>query len=344
MRLNVDAGAAEHSRATPVSVSWRAGRPVVEWTDFRDLAFTDPFFADTYDRLLTEHPEGPRWETDVDVLLEAAERADTLDPSGFIFHMGRCGSTLVSRLLATSERALVVAEPDPLIGLLDFPDSVTDEERCKWLRALVTVLGRRRRETERRYFLKLTSFHVLHLDLMAEVFPTTPWVYVVRDPGEVMRSVVAQPTGFALLQQTPMAAARYLDLRPIEVALMEHEEFVARFLARMLAVPLAHEARLRGAGAIVVDYRHLPTAIWETVAPFFGLVPTSAERAAMAAASGVYSKDPTSTRCFQGAAAPPEAAVGDDVLQHVEPATCALLLRRYRELQALEASARAGSG
>lgn len=343
MRLNIDAGAAESSRATPVSVSWRAGRPVVEWADFRDLAFTDPFFADTYDRLRTEHPEGPTWETDGDVLLEAAERSDALEPSGFIFHMGRCGSTLVSRLLATSERALVIAEPDPLVGLLDFPESVTDEERRKWLRALVTVLGRRRRETERRYLLKLTSFHVLRLDLFAEVFPATPWMYVIRAPEEVLRSVVAQPTGYALLQQTPMAVARYLGLRPVEVALMKREEFVARFLARMLAVVLAHEERFRSGGAIVVDHRLLPTAIWEKVAPFFGLVPTSTELAAMVAASGFYSKDPTSTRRFQSAA-PREAAAVDDVLQYVEPATREVLVRRYRGLRALDASACAGAG
>jgi len=328
--LTPDSDRPDFARALPVGVTWRDGQLLMRWCDFHDLAFTDPFFFDTYERLIETRPGAVGWETDGRALLERAESADALPVAGFILHMGRCGSTLVSRLLSTSDRLLVMSEPDAMVGLLDFPPTVPADRRPDWFRAMVQVLAQRRRHTETAFVLKLTSFHVLHLDLIAEAFPTAPWVFLVRDPDAVVRSVMTQPTGLTFLQETPESIAPYLGMSAAAVTALSRKEFLARSLAQMLAVPLSRAADVRARRAIVVAYPSLPAAVWERIAPFLGLSPTEGERSAMERLARLYSKDPSGTRPFRaGADGSQERMLG------VDAATLELLIRRYRDILAL---------
>lgn len=338
--MSVDVGSrGPYGNAFPISVTWRSRRPVVQWGVFDDVAFTDPFFWDTYSRATSSRPTTQTWETDGDVLVDVAEDRNAIEPSGLIFHIGRCGSTLVTRLLSRSDRVLVMSEPDAMVGLLDFPHQVIHDNRRKWLRALVTVLGRRRRPTEDRFVLKLTSFHVLDLDLFLEAFPGVPWVFVIRDPEPVMRSILRKPTGLMLQRGDPSAVASLLGLRPVEVALMEPEEFLARVLVRMFDVVLSREKDLKSEHACVIDYTTLPAAVWEGVAPLFDISTTEAERLTMQTESRLYSKDPTSQRTFT----PEDHTAEGDVLSRVKPETREALMVGYRRLNAYTADRPSGS-
>ena len=96
------------AQLTPVRLEWRGGQPVLLCCDFGDAAFTEPLFAQSCLKLQ------PRAlvEVGLEELRDSGEPG--MQPSGFIFHLSRCGSTLVSRLLSTSERILVLAEPAPM--------------------------------------------------------------------------------------------------------------------------------------------------------------------------------------------------------------------------------------
>jgi hypothetical protein len=60
-----------------------------------------------------------------------------------IFHLARCGSTLVSRLLGTLPGAVVVSEPAPLNALLGLaPDEIEDATPIKLVGLVVGALGR----------------------------------------------------------------------------------------------------------------------------------------------------------------------------------------------------------
>ena len=316
-------------RPTPVGVTWPSGHPLVEWCDLRDLALTDPFFFDTFLRLGRTYPDSVTWQTGIQAVLDRAEQGTVLEPSGFVFHMGRCGSTLTSRLLASSDRFLVLSEPDAIVGLLDAPGAVGDEERRSWLRALILALGQPSRPSESRYVVKFTSFHVFHLELILELFPNTPWVFLSREPDAVLRSMLSQPTGFMLMD--PSTVSSYLGSPPHEVAALAPGEYVARFLAGMLAVPARRLDDLRSGRARLVDYRSLPGAVWTEIAPFFGIEPTRAEVTRMAELSSVYSKDPTSARTFHRS---PDSPGSTQVLpvDGVEQETSDLLAQRYRDL------------
>jgi hypothetical protein len=65
-----------------------------------------------------------------------------LDPAGMIFHLSRCGSTLVSRLLGTLPGVVVVSEPAQLKALLGLaPDEIEDATLIKLVRLVIGALG-----------------------------------------------------------------------------------------------------------------------------------------------------------------------------------------------------------
>ncbi|PCE33715.1 sulfotransferase [Burkholderia ubonensis] len=108
----------DRDRYVPLCVDWRDARLIYSrWDDER--AMTDVPFLYQHQR------RGARWLIDVPFeALDAADRAAHMTPT-FIFSIGRCGSTLLSRLLAAAgEQA--ISEPDVLTSVAHFDD---DAER-----------------------------------------------------------------------------------------------------------------------------------------------------------------------------------------------------------------------
>ena len=105
----------------PIRVFWRHGqaRPEVEWCRLGEAGFTDPFFESTVQRLMS-HPfhHAFRRRTSIDALEEWRAQRPGLAPTGFIFHMSRCGSTLVSQMLAAVDRNVVLSEAAPIDWVL----------------------------------------------------------------------------------------------------------------------------------------------------------------------------------------------------------------------------------
>src|SRR6476469_2135193 len=94
---------------TPVRAGARGDELIVEWRWLDDVPFREPFFTETV-QLALERPFSllfPRTTT-IDAL---AGVEPGLEPNGFILHMSRCGSTLVSQMLAAVPGHLVLSEP-----------------------------------------------------------------------------------------------------------------------------------------------------------------------------------------------------------------------------------------
>jgi hypothetical protein len=129
--------------------------------------------------------------TDADFLLRFAKNSLSQPPAGFIFHLSRCGSTLISQMLATDPANLVLVEPRPLEALLATPEPSSTKKLALISGAIesyqASLIGR-----ERRLFVKLGG-NTHWLPLLTELFPKTPWVYVYRDPYEVIASNLREP-------------------------------------------------------------------------------------------------------------------------------------------------------
>ena len=88
----------------------------MDWCHLGDLRFTAPFFEQTIGAAM-QHPFNLLFghTTPLAAIADEANacRSD-LKLSGLIFHMSRCGSTVVSRMLAALPRNVVLSEPAPV--------------------------------------------------------------------------------------------------------------------------------------------------------------------------------------------------------------------------------------
>jgi hypothetical protein len=300
---------ADLARWTPIRFDFSGRVPVVDWADLTAECFVDPFFDQTVARWVSGPGASPLVRTGLEALV-ALDSELSLEPAGMIFHLSRCGSTLVSRLLRTVPGVVVVAEPAPLNALLRLdPDLIDEATLVRLVRLLVRALGRHRHGDERLLVLKCTSWNIRRREILAAAFPETPWIWLQRDPVRVLASLLAEPPGWLGLQGRPHRAAQLFGLDPAAVPAVSRVEFAARVLGAMLDA-----AATDPGGRLLIDYADLPAAVWQRVAPHFGLEADAAAIERMIEESRYYSKDPES-RIFAGDA--PERRPATDAMRDV---------------------------
>ena len=269
MRLNAD----DLHDWMPIRFCWRGQDPFVDWCYMGVDRFTAPFFSDTIQRRLS-NPFSLlfRHQTPIEFLGELCLTAEVVPPTGFIFHMSRCGSTLVSQMLAALPTSIVISEAPPIDAVIETRlASTADRQRPEWLKWMIGALGRRRNAAERDLFIKFDSWNLLELDFIRSVYPTVPWIFLYRDPVEVIVSHMRQRGS----QTVPGAMEKLLPGLSISDALqMPAEEYCARVLARVCEAALEHADDDRG---LFVNYDQLPGSVTGCIANHFGLSLSSDE-------------------------------------------------------------------
>ena len=264
----------------PIGVIWRDGAPEIDWCLTAGERFNQPFFDDSVRDLVTRPFNRVfRRRTTIAAAEELVAEHPGLTPSGFIFHMSRCGSTLVSQMLAAREDSVVLAEPMAIDSMLRPPVPVPDERHAAWIRTLILAMGQPR-FGERHYIIKFDCWHVFFLPLIARAFPNVPRLFLYREPRAVLASHLRQRG----VQTVPgMLDPALFGIPMSEAATMPPAEYCARILGRILeAAPLER----------LVHYRSLPGAVFDTIVPAFGMLLTPNDLAVMGTASGRYSKQP----------------------------------------------------
>jgi hypothetical protein len=260
---------------TPTRISIEEDEPVAEWLWTGEKRFRAPFFEDDI-RECRRLPFAAFFRRTAP--LKLAQDLETPAPAGFIFHMSRCGSTLVSRMLSSLARVAMISEAPPL-------DEILREKKVAWLRWMVAALGRRCAPDETHYFLKLDAWHIHSLPLIRQAFPETPWIFLHRDPLEVAVSQLRSP---GLLGAPGMIDPQALGMRP-EDAVLGRDEWCVRVLAAILHAASAQRGDPLG---MFVDYRQLPQAVWDAVGGHFGMAFSPEERERMRETSLVDAKRP----------------------------------------------------
>ncbi len=199
--------------------------------------------------------------------------------------MSRCGSTLVTQMLAAVPHHIVLSEPQLVNDVLRAPGS--DDERVRRLQLAIGALGRRRRGDERAFVLKLDAWTTHDLPVLRRAFPDTPWLFLTRDPAEVLVSHRRQ-AGMQMLPAVVPPELFGLDL--LSATTMPFEDYGAFVLGAVCRQALAY----RDERALFLDYRELPGA-FERILDWFGIACSDAERTAMEAASRRDAKNPTRT-------------------------------------------------
>lgn len=275
---------------TPIRVFFRGNRPFAEWIYSGRRKLSEPFFDDSV-RVALRRPFAAlfRRETPLDAAEELLAAGHSLAPSGFIFHMSRCGSTLAAQMFAALPRTTVVSEApaiDDAIQAARSLPSMRFDDGVRWLRWTVAALGQRRTGAETHYVVKLDSWHIHNMPLIRAAFPQTPWIFLHREPAEVLASQSRSPGKLAL----PGAMdPRSLGMRPEDITALPRDRWCAQVLSGFLN---AAAAATRDPRALFVDYRELPAAIPDMVARHFGLEPTAEDREKMLRAAQFDAKNP----------------------------------------------------
>lgn len=275
----------------PIRVNWLDGQPWLDWIHLGGERFVEPFFDQTIRRCLNKPFNLVfQHQTPIAALEEWHLDSRAPDPTGFIFHMSRCGSTLVAQMLATQKRNIVLSEAPPINAVIDTKYRAVDaseEQRLLWLQWLIGAMAYPRNAAEQHVFIKFDCWHALDLPLIRRAFPRVPWIFLYREPVEVLISQLKQRGSY--LVPGIVSPSRF-GIDPSAAACMPAEEYCARALAAICEAGLHHSRQYDG---LLVNYSELPAAVASTILEQFRVVCTSAELAAMAEVATYDAKTPS---------------------------------------------------
>ena len=260
--------------AVPTALGFDESGPLVTWRAGDGGRFSESFHEDTLRRYRREG--GAEATTSLEAL-----SASPAEPTALIFHVSRCGSTLVSRMLAALPDALAISEAPVLDQSLRWPGLADDDPRIALLRGLTGAWRATQADPPARLYVKLDCWHLFHLPLLRRAFPETPMLFLHRDPVEVLVSLMRQPS-MTLIRGT--VTSEQLGMGEAARDALSREEHAAAILGALFRTACAHRGQLTG-----LDYADLPEAVL-TTAP--GRPFTADEQAQMWAAAGRDAKAP----------------------------------------------------
>jgi hypothetical protein len=257
----------------PCRVVWELNRPHIDCCYLGGARFTEPLFAGTIARAL-ERPFSAAFQRHLPIeALEAREQveeqAGNADPAGFIFHMSRSGADLISKMLKAIPGVTVFSQAPPVDSIVRAPEraiEASEAQHTGWLRAIIRALGRGVSSEHRPYFIETDCWHALDLPLYCRAFPATQWIFLYRDPREVLASYASYPAEWTLPGY--LKAERFgFDPATVEPAAL------AEYRARLLAGLLRKVAECELPLGTLVNYSQLPDWGRTTMPHVFGLGP-----------------------------------------------------------------------
>jgi hypothetical protein len=273
----------------PIRLYWREGEPWVDWCYLGPRLLTGSFFeGDIFSALELPFNSLFRHQTPISALAEWQSISPGMKPTALVFHSSRCGSTLVSQLLAALPQTVVLSESPPVDVLARSssrsPDA-TVERRAAWLQWMVSALGQPRVGGERHYFIKFEPRTTLELPLLRFAFPDVPWVFVYRNPVEVLISLLNEPS--------PLTTPGFIIPDPLGLDLVElmatpPDEYAARMLGRLTEAAVRHHDGM----CTLVNYTQLPEILWSGLDRQFGITLSPEDLEAMRRRCGFHTKYP----------------------------------------------------
>jgi len=163
------------------------------WLDLQEKHIEEPFFDETIQLCRNRMKERSGYvpTSSLDFLAEAAKHINSVPPDAFIFHVSRCGSTLLSQALATAETNIVLAEVpliDEILRMNEQDGSVNEVQQEIWFKSAVALMGQKRKSGYKQLFIKLDSWHIHFYPLLRKWYPDTPFFFLSREPKAIIAS------------------------------------------------------------------------------------------------------------------------------------------------------------
>jgi hypothetical protein len=309
----------------PVDAVVVEGRPGLWWMELPGVRLAEPFFQQTVERAKANGQSRGELFTEFDALLQLEQSFDSVEPTGFIFHSSRCGSTLVANACRAITNSIVLSEANAIDKLI--ARFITDSDGIKeslysvFLRATVRALAQRRNGNEQHLFVKFACCSFSQMERITRIWPRVPWVFLYRDPIETIVSNIADVPPW-LKDPDRRVLASIIGALPNEMSL---EELCARTIGSLYSK--AH--RLANENSMLLNYNQLSVPVISSVLSFFKVSPAAEELDEIARASSTYSKAVSSTRTFIADAAAKQKLASD----RIREMAAAWASEPYRQLE-----------
>ena len=197
--------------------------------------------------------------------LQQAINLPQVQPAGFIFHLSRCGSTLISGCLSELNSTCIFSE-SPLLTELLLDTQLSSDERKISLRAFINLQSAAFPHRSQ-VIIKWNAWDIFQWELIRGLFPQVPVVFLVRDPVEILAS-------------HQRLAGRHMagdpGLTGVAPAFSAREESLLVWRCNILAALLSEMGKFIPDSRIMrVDYRYLNGEQIEKIAHHFDVFPDS---------------------------------------------------------------------
>lgn len=287
-------------RWLPISFSLASQVFSVGWLDFGSKTLSDPFFDHTIGNLRSSSQPAAERRTSVEELLQIADSFPTIEPAGVIFHVSRCGSTLLTNTLKAGGECTALSEA-PMIDSLIRQNSfrgisvgVEDDDNIR-RRLLQAVVSLYTACFELPVVIKAHTADILQMSRVRSVWPSVPFIINVRNPVEVMASNLAMSADWVKSILTPYGQDNIFGFTGPETRQMSIEQYCARGLGKFFE---AANAQFDDK-CFVLDYSQMTINNIYEAADLLGVKMPETSTAQITSAFLRYSKDPAGATVYE---------------------------------------------
>jgi hypothetical protein len=177
----------------PYHLTESNGEYTCKWLYTNGDEFTGPFFTESVSKCLSHAFNSGHYRpySNISVLPEWAANLNSIPPTAFIFHISRCGSTLVSQSLCLNDAHIVLPEApfiDEILRLTKKAEYISALSSEEMVRATIKIYGQNSKGDKKHLFIKTDSWHIHFIPLLRKLYPNVPFILLYRRPDEVIRS------------------------------------------------------------------------------------------------------------------------------------------------------------
>jgi len=274
----------------PVKLYPEDDSTLCRWLYVGDKEFTEPFFDDTIAacRMLPQNGHLKRSVSSTDILADWVNDTGNIEPTAFIFHISRCGSTLISQMLGTQPSNIILSEVPFFDDLLRHGKKHNCmSEILPQLKAAIGLYGTRRNQQQRQLFIKADSWHIHFYKELRALYPDVPFFLLYRNPDEVIRSQQKKRG----MQAIPnLIEADVFGFDKDRISIMQLDEYMGLVIESYLTafLKILEKDRL----TFAVNYHDGAMKIVEKISAVTGLHISTEERLLMQNRAGFHAKFP----------------------------------------------------
>lgn len=261
-----------------------------KWLHLGNELMTAPFFDQTISQCksLPQNSKLISSVSSVSVLEPWAQQINSIEPTAIIFHVSRCGSTLLSQLLSLQAENIVLSEVPFFDELLRKGFNMGQMNKMlPVLKSAVNLYGARRNNQQKNLFIKTDSWHIHFYKELRLLYPHLPFIFLYRRPDEVIRSHQKQ-RGMQAVPGVIEPALFGFDSN--EVMQMNFDEYTAKVLETYMQ---AFITILKiDKNSMAINYNEGPMNMMYKIAVFTKLPIRADDEAVMMQRAGFHAKYP----------------------------------------------------